>query len=45
VQAMVSRMPIRFQTSTEDPWINAVVIRANEPMRASAIEQVLEPAP
>jgi metallophosphoesterase (TIGR00282 family) len=45
VEAMVSRMPIRFETSSEDPWLNAVVIRANEPMRASAIEQVLEPAP
>src|SRR6201995_921291 len=44
VEAMVSRMPIRFETSTEDPWLNAVVIRASEPMRATAIEQVLEPA-
>jgi metallophosphoesterase (TIGR00282 family) len=45
VEAMVTRMPIRFETSVEDPWLNAVVIRATEPMRASAIEQVLEPAP
>jgi 2',3'-cyclic-nucleotide 2'-phosphodiesterase len=45
VEAMVSRMPVRFETSTEDPWLNAVVIRASEPMRATAIEQVLEPAP
>jgi 2',3'-cyclic-nucleotide 2'-phosphodiesterase len=45
VEAMLTRMPIRFETSGEDPWLNAVVIRADEPMRASAIEQVLEPAP
>jgi calcineurin-like phosphoesterase len=45
VEAMVTRMPIRFETSSEDPWLNAVLITANEPMRASAIEQVLEPAP
>ena len=44
VEAMATRMPIKFETSDEDPWLNAVVIRANEPMRASAIEQVLEPA-
>jgi hypothetical protein len=44
VEAMASRMPIRFETSTEDPWLNGVVIRASEPMRATAIEQVLEPA-
>jgi hypothetical protein len=37
-------MPIRFETSSDDPWLNAVLIRANEPMRASSIEQVLEPA-
>ncbi len=45
VQAMVTKMPVRFETSTEDPWLNGVVIRAEEPMRASAIETVLEPAP
>ena len=45
VQAMLTRMPVKFETSAEDPWINAVVIRASEPMRADAIEQVLQPAP
>jgi hypothetical protein len=45
IQAMLTRMPVRFETSTEDPWLNAVLISATEPMRATAIEQVLEPAP
>jgi metallophosphoesterase (TIGR00282 family) len=45
VASMVTQMPIRFETSSEDPWLNAVVIRADGPMRAAAIEQVLEPAP
>jgi metallophosphoesterase (TIGR00282 family) len=45
VSAMVTQMPIRFETSTVDPWLNAVVIRADGAMRAVAIEQVLEPAP
>jgi 2',3'-cyclic-nucleotide 2'-phosphodiesterase len=45
VQAMLTRLPVRFETSADDPWLNAVLIRASEPMRATAIEQVLEPAP
>jgi calcineurin-like phosphoesterase len=44
VEAMLTRMPIRFETSAEDPWLNAVLIRADAPMQASAIEQILEPA-
>jgi calcineurin-like phosphoesterase len=44
VEAMLTRMPTKFETSSEDPWLNAVVIKASEPMRASAIEQVLAPA-
>ena len=43
--SMVTQMPIRFETSTEDPWLNGVVVTAGEPMRAESIEQVLEPAP
>jgi 2',3'-cyclic-nucleotide 2'-phosphodiesterase len=45
LEAMATRMPIKFETSTEDPWLNAVLITASQPMRADAIEQVLEPAP
>jgi metallophosphoesterase (TIGR00282 family) len=45
VASMVTQMPVRFETSSEDPWLNGVVIRADAPLRASAIEQVLEPAP
>ena len=44
LEAMITMMPIKFETSTEDPWLNAVLIRATEPMRAQSIEQVLEPA-
>jgi 2',3'-cyclic-nucleotide 2'-phosphodiesterase len=45
LEAMTTNMPVRFETSSEDPWLNAVVIRGHEPMRALEIEQVLEPAP
>jgi 2',3'-cyclic-nucleotide 2'-phosphodiesterase len=44
LEALVTRMPVRFETSGEDPWLNGVVIRASEPLRAQSIEQVLEPA-
>jgi metallophosphoesterase (TIGR00282 family) len=44
VEAMVTQMPIRFEPSEEDPWLNGVVIRCGpQPRRATAIEQVLEP--
>ncbi len=45
VEAMVTRMPIKFETSAEDPWLNGVVISADGPVHATAIEQVLVPGP
>jgi metallophosphoesterase (TIGR00282 family) len=45
IEAMATKMPVRFETSTEDPWLNAVLITtAAEPRRATAIRQLLEPA-
>ncbi len=44
LEAMITKMPVRFEVSTEDPWLDAVLITtAGEPHRASAIAQVLEP--
>ncbi len=45
VRALLTQMPERFETSREDPWLNAVVIRASAPLRAEGIEQVLQAAP
>jgi len=46
VEAMATKMPVRFETSTEDPWLNGVVITgAEQPLRATAIEQLLIPWP
>jgi metallophosphoesterase (TIGR00282 family) len=45
LEAMVTQMPVKFETSDDDPWLMGVVIRAEEPMRATSIEQLLEPAP
>jgi 2',3'-cyclic-nucleotide 2'-phosphodiesterase len=44
IASLATMMPVRFETSEEDPWLNGVLIRASEPMRADSIEQVLEPA-
>jgi hypothetical protein len=44
--ALATMMPTRFETSEEDPWLMGVLIDAGpEPLRASAIEQLLLPAP
>ncbi|HTW12434.1 MAG TPA: TIGR00282 family metallophosphoesterase [Solirubrobacteraceae bacterium] len=44
IESMLTRMPVRFESSDEDPWLNGVLIRtAAEPMRAVSIEGLLEP--
>jgi 2',3'-cyclic-nucleotide 2'-phosphodiesterase len=45
LQALITQMPVRFQTSEEDPWLNGVAIRCSRPLRADSIEQVLMPRP
>ncbi len=37
-------MPVKFETSHDDPWLNGVLITADGPLRARSIDQVLEPA-
>jgi hypothetical protein len=45
IQAMATKMPVRFETSTDDPWLNAVLITTGEqPRQAAAIEQIIQPA-
>jgi calcineurin-like phosphoesterase len=44
IATMRTHMPIRYDVSDEDPWLNAVVIRCSAPGKADAIEQVLRPA-
>jgi metallophosphoesterase (TIGR00282 family) len=45
IEAMATKMPVRFETSDEDPWLNGVAIAASaEPRRAESIEQLLLPA-
>jgi metallophosphoesterase (TIGR00282 family) len=45
IESMITKMPVRFETSSEDPWLDGVLITTDGAMRAGAIEQVLEPAP
>ena len=45
LQALITQMPIRFETSEEDPWLNGVLIRCSQRLRADSIEQILTPRP
>jgi 2',3'-cyclic-nucleotide 2'-phosphodiesterase len=45
VERFRTLMPIRFDTSEEDPWLNGVLIEAADDGRATAIEQLLVEAP
>jgi metallophosphoesterase (TIGR00282 family) len=38
-------MPVRFETSDEDPWLMAVLIEAGDDGKATSIEQLLVEAP
>ncbi|MGH2962970.1 MAG: TIGR00282 family metallophosphoesterase [Solirubrobacterales bacterium] len=45
LEAFRTQMPIRFETSEDDVWINGVVIEVRDDGLADSIEQVLVPAP
>jgi 2',3'-cyclic-nucleotide 2'-phosphodiesterase len=45
LRALTTQMPVRFETSEEDPWLNAVLVTGSTPLRADSIEQLLVPAP
>lgn len=43
IESMLTQMPVRFETSEEDPWLMGVLVRASQPLRADSIEQLLIP--
>ena len=43
-RGFVTHMREPFETSDDDPWLMGVLIRATQPLRADAIEQLLLPA-
>jgi len=45
VESLVTQMPVRFETSKEDPWLMGVLVRASKPLRADSIEQILMARP
>ena len=45
IEALLTQMPVRFETSEEDPWLMGVLIRCSAPRHAESIEQVLMPRP
>src|ERR671928_350918 len=45
ISAMRTHMPIRYDSSDEDPWLMGVVIRSSRRRRADAIEAGLRPPP
>ena len=45
IAVMRTHMPMRYEPSDDDPWINAVLIRAGAGRARTSIEQVLRPLP
>jgi metallophosphoesterase (TIGR00282 family) len=43
VKRFLTMMPVKFETATDDPWLNGVLIEAGDDGRATSIEQVLAP--
>ena len=45
IESLLTQMPVRFETSEEDPWLMGVLVSCSQPLRADSIEQVLMPRP
>src|SRR6185312_940190 len=45
IESLLTQMPVRFETSNEDPWLMGVLISCSTRLRADSIEQVLMPRP
>ena len=43
IESLLTQMPVRFETSEEDPWLMGVLVSCSRRMRADSIEQVLMP--
>jgi calcineurin-like phosphoesterase len=44
IEAMRTRLPVRFEPAEADPWLNGVMINVDSAGRATDITQVLRPA-
>ena len=45
IESLLTQMPVRFETSEEDPWLMGVLVSCSRRLRADSIEQVLMPRP
>jgi metallophosphoesterase (TIGR00282 family) len=45
IESLLSQMPVRFETSEEDPWLMGALVSCSSRRRADSIEQVLMPRP
>jgi metallophosphoesterase (TIGR00282 family) len=45
IQSLVTQMPVRFETSQDDPWLMGVLVNCSRPLQADSIEQILMPRP
>jgi metallophosphoesterase (TIGR00282 family) len=45
IESLLTQMPVRFETSAEDPWLMGVLIKCSGRLRAASIEQLLMPRP
>jgi metallophosphoesterase (TIGR00282 family) len=46
IESLLTQMPVRYETSEDDPWLMGVLIRCSAtPRSAAAIEQILMPRP
>src|SRR4051794_20633321 len=43
IAVMRTHMPMRYDSADDDPWVNAVLIRATQRRRADSIEPILRP--
>jgi 2',3'-cyclic-nucleotide 2'-phosphodiesterase len=41
IESLLTQMPVRFETSQEDPWLMGALITCSGPLREASIEQVL----
>jgi len=45
IESLLTQMPVRFETSEEDPWLMGALVSCSQRLRADSIEQVLMPRP
>jgi metallophosphoesterase (TIGR00282 family) len=45
LERMISQMPVKFETATDDVWVMGAVVEVNGSGLADSIEQVMVPAP